>query len=102
MCVTEHKKGWSINLDELSAPSILVLKHHPVLTISAWPVVIETVREQCLVKATPEESPNKWGLYVPTPNERHVFIRVEISREAAEFLAKDCGIKNNMTSEATS
>lgn len=102
MCVTEHAKGWSIGLDEPTAPSIMVLKDYPVLTISAWPVVIETVRAQCLVKATPEESPNKWGLYVPTPSERHVFIRVEISREAAEFLANNCGIKNNLTSEATS
>jgi len=100
MCVKEHRKGWSIDLDHGAA--IMVLKGFDVITISAHPLTVETTRAQCLIKAHPEEAPKSYRLFVATPNEKHVYIHALINREAALWLAENCGIENNLVSEVKS
>ncbi|RUO28189.1 hypothetical protein [Aliidiomarina sanyensis] len=97
MCIAEHPKGWAVHLEQGAA--IMVLKGFNVITIHAHPLTVETTREQCLIKAHPEAAPESYRLFVTTPNEKHVYIHVLINREAALWLAENCGIKNNLVNE---
>lgn len=97
MCINETPKGWAISLDD--NVTIYVLKGFDVITISAYPLTVETVRERCLIKTYPGIAPDLYRLFVTTPNEKHVYIHVLINREAALWLAENCGIKNNLVNE---
>lgn len=100
MCINETPKGWAISLND--NVTIYVLKAYDVITISAYPLTVETVRERCLIKAHPDKAPDLYRLFVATPNEKHVFIHVYINREVALWLAENCGIENNLVSEVKS